>query len=471
MPLSIRHIATTLVVASALWPTAHALAQSATSATVLQSATDPTSISLDTARRAAVANTTAASSDWGQWQYMFGDLGGIRPFLSRHGIDLAGHWMSESAGNPIGGRKQDVKYTQHFDINVVADAEKLLGWKGGTFKLNILNRSGGDLSSHVVGNWQTIQQIYGAGQDNRLAEMSYTQMLDRKHWELKIGYMPVGNDFGREIYGCDFMNVSLCAHPMVLSYDSGWRNNPKGSWGFKVRHNFPKEIYFSTGVYQSDPHNGGHDNGFKLTMTGSGVVIPMEMGWEPNKALHMLPGHYRVGAYYDNSHLADAYYDRYDQPAGLTGRAFRQDKGHYGIYAMFDQQLTTFDGDPSRGVVVWGGMGYSNPQMSVAQYEFAAQGSIMLLGPFRSRPHDLLGIAWARLSANQMHQDYLRDVALTKDKAFIRANAENLVEVDYGFAVTPWLNLRPNLQYIMAPAGTHIYRDAFAIGLDTKITM
>ncbi|MBS1064341.1 carbohydrate porin [Gluconobacter wancherniae] len=443
------------------------IASSGIPAAALQATTDIPNLMADTVQR---ARAPESNRGWMHWNYMFGDLGGIRSYLARHGIDFSGHWMNESAGNPVGGRKQDAKSTEHWDINVVADLDKLMGVKGGTFKLNIMNREGGDLSSHVVGNWQTIQQIYGAGQDNRLAEMSYSQYLNDKRWWFAVGYMPVGNYFGREIYGCDFMNVSLCAHPMTLSYDSGWRNNPKASWGFFVRRNFPDAFYFQTGVSQSNPYNGNHDNGFNLSMTGSGVVIPMEFGWEPGKVLNMLPGHYRVGGYYDNSHIPSSYYNVSGLSAGTYGGPFELIKGHHGVYAMFDQMLVSFDHDPNRGVVIWGGMGYSNPDVSAATYEFAGQGSIMLLGPFRSRPHDLIGLAWARLSGNPMHQNYLEDVAHRKGSPFTRATAENLLELDYGVAVTPWLNLRPNIQYIFRPGGENVYHNALALGLDSKVT-
>ncbi|GLQ66600.1 carbohydrate porin [Gluconobacter kondonii] len=427
---------------------------------------DPVSLFAQTRQKASLPSS---GGGWMHWHYMFGDWGGVRKYLSNHGVDIGFYWMSEPAGNPVGGRKQDVKFTQHWDANMVVDMGRLLGWQGGTFKFHVINRSGGGLSDHVIGNWMTVQQIYGAGQDNRVAELSYTQLTAHKRLELKVGYSPIGNDFGREIYGCDFMNVALCAHPMTLSYDSGWRNNPKGQWGFKIRGNLPQTFYVSTGIYQSDQYNGRHDNGFKLTFTGTGVVVPFEAGWEPDKRIGMLPGHYRIGGYYDNSHLPDAYYNIYNQPAGIFGKGFRLDKGHYGFYGMFDQQLTKFDNDPNRGIVIWGGAGYSNPQMSVAVYQIAAQASVLFLGPFRSRPKDLIGLAWGYLEGNPRHQDYLQESALIHKTPFMRATHEQLVEIDYGAEITPWLNLRPNLQYIIHPSGMTKYNDAFVIGADTKM--
>jgi porin len=47
---------------------------------------------------------------------------------------------------------------------------------------------------------------------------------------------------------------------------------------------------------------------------------------------------------------------------------------------------------------------------------------------------------------------------------------ESVVEVDYGIAVTPWLQVRPNLQYVIRPRGTGQVQDAFVIGLFTRMT-
>jgi porin len=47
---------------------------------------------------------------------------------------------------------------------------------------------------------------------------------------------------------------------------------------------------------------------------------------------------------------------------------------------------------------------------------------------------------------------------------------ESVVKVDYGIAVTPWLQVRPNLQYLIRPAGTGTIRDAFVVGLFTRVT-
>jgi len=411
------------------------------------------------------------SGGWLKWNYMLGDLGGLRSYLARHGISLVGHYMSEPDGNVTGGRTQDAKYTQQVDVEIKVDTARAMGIKGGAIKVVLLNRSGATLSSSVIGNYLVTQQLAGAGNDNRLGEMSWTQLLDGKRWLLRFGYYPLGNYFGHEGYGCDLMNLAFCAHAMTLSYDSGWRNNPKGQWGLEVRRNLPEETYIQTGVFQVDPYNGGHDNGFKLTMSGSGVIFPVEVGWEPTKALHMLDGHYGVGGYFDTTRAADALDDRYNQPVAYSGKAFRVDNGRWGVYANFDQKLMKFGNDNKRGLILTGSMGYSDPSTKSAVYQNTATVTMLAFGPFASRPDDLISVGWGYLLPNQREQLYTAQVDAKKGQAYHKASDEQVFELDYGAAVTPWLNLRPNLQYVRHPYGLTATPNAFVIGADVKIVL
>ena len=45
-----------------------------------------------------------------------------------------------------------------------------------------------------------------------------------------------------------------------------------------------------------------------------------------------------------------------------------------------------------------------------------------------------------------------------------------MVEADYAIAVTPWLQVRPNVQFLIRPGGTGQIPDTLVIGLLTRIT-
>ena len=47
---------------------------------------------------------------------------------------------------------------------------------------------------------------------------------------------------------------------------------------------------------------------------------------------------------------------------------------------------------------------------------------------------------------------------------------ESIAEIDYNVQIAPWLSIRPNLQYVVRPAGTGRIPNAFVFGLYTGVT-
>lgn len=47
---------------------------------------------------------------------------------------------------------------------------------------------------------------------------------------------------------------------------------------------------------------------------------------------------------------------------------------------------------------------------------------------------------------------------------------EGIIEIDYGAQITPWLKLRPNLQYVIRPGGTGTIPNALVLGLYAQVT-
>ncbi|MOA33747.1 Porin B precursor [compost metagenome] len=74
---------------------------------------------------------------------------------------------------------------------------------------------------------------------------------------------------------------------------------------------------------------------------------------------------------------------------------------------------------------------------------------------------------------NPRSRDLLQDAALDAGQAFPAIDsAEQLIELSYGYQATAWLNLRPDVQYIIEPgafSGKAI-DDALVVGLQVKAT-
>jgi porin len=79
--------------------------------------------------------------------------------------------VSETAGNPLGGREQGGGNTGQFGMDIDMKSH-ILGWQDGTLHALITERAGTDLSKGKIGNLLTVQQIYGAVQTTRITQLS-----------------------------------------------------------------------------------------------------------------------------------------------------------------------------------------------------------------------------------------------------------------------------------------------------------
>ena len=69
-----------------------------------------------------------------------------------------------------------------------------------------------------------------------------------------------------------------------------------------------------------------------------------------------------------------------------------------------------------------------------------------LKGPLESRPDDVLGFAWTRAGMSRKWRDVQTVPADTKA-------SEDALEITWRFALTPYLAIQPNYQYIRHPGG------------------
>lgn len=93
-------------------------------------------------------------------------------------------------------------------------------------------------------------------------------------------------------------------------------------------------------------------------------------------------------------------------------------------------------------------------------------------GPFNSRPKDDIGIGIARIHVNDDVQDRVRlanQISGINDydnPGYLPVQStEYNSEIYYGFHVTNWLTVRPNLQYIKHPGGVDQVDDALVAGI------
>ena len=417
----------------------------------------------------AAAAPAQPATNWFDWKTMTGDWGGLRTQLKDEGIDINGHYVSEVAGNPVGGAEQGGAYAH--EIGLGADiSSSLLGYEGGTLHALITERAGSDLSKDKIGNILTVQEIYGDGQTVRITQFSYEQKLFGNVLDVEAGKINTENDFAAspKYFGsalwCNFQNNSICGTPIAAPINSnGYVAYPASSLGARVKVNLSPNVYVDAGAYEVNPTLFAPKNGFKFGTSGAqGVLNAVETGWTPD--FGGLAGNYRIGGYYDNStnRTAVGQVSRFipaNSPVlGLV--PFAERAGRNGMWALADQQIEA-DG-PKTGTVVFAALEYGDH--NTALITWYGEAGVVRQGTFAGRPADSVAVGFAIANLN--------DALLQFEKAHGTpgTSQEYMLEVNYGAAVAPWLNVRPGVQYVWHPSGEDERRNALVFALKTVAT-
>ena len=411
----------------------------------------------------------SADSKW-----MTGDWGGERTKLIEQGIDIKADYVGEVGANLHGGYNDDktARYSDQFGLGVALDLQKLWGWDNTQAKIQLTNRNGQNISNDRIGDpragtLSSSQEVYARGHMVRLTQLWIQhQFLDGK-LDVKAGYFGEGEDFNT--FPCEFQNLAFCGSQVGNWATNVWYNWPVSQAALRVKYNITPELYAQIGAYNQNPSQLEHGNGFKLSGSGTkGTVLPVELVWSPK--VNDLPGEYRVGYYKSTAPADDVRVD-----ITSTGQDYRVRDSKHGYWFVVQQQLTSHNGDPSRGLNIAANATFHDKATNIVDnYQ-----SLMFVykGPFDARPKDDIGIGAARIHVNDDVKKSAEQINASigatdyNDPLYspLRSTEYNY-ELNYGFHVTNWLTVRPNLQYITHPGGVDKVDNALVAGLKIQST-
>jgi porin len=196
------------------------------------------------------------------------------------------------------------------------------------------------------------------------------------------------------------------------------------------------------------------------------------MGYETTFANDDHPRRYDIGAVFDRTPYSFTTYDAATQQLGSTDAY-----GRTMLYAQAKQMVYRPDADSKRGLTLFGALVVGPDAHQPVDYDVTLGG--VYLGPFASRPSDSFGAA--------IDDTHYRNGFIDQFQAY-RANvlggaqrpASDLImtEIHYDFAVTSWIDVMPNFQYIVNPDGLggQAYPkanlpDAFVVGLKFNVVL
>jgi porin len=388
-------------------------------------------------------------------QYLLGDLG--RTSLKAQGIDVWATLVDEAVGNLSGGSRTGGANAGQLGFGVTIDGDKQFGIPGSTVTAKMVQRWGINLNSNDnIPALQLTDEVFGRGNILRLVDLAWDQKLAGGWLELKGGRLAVGTDFFFQ--KCDFVNLTFCGGQPGNIQGSYIYNWPVSQMAGIVKFNLPHDLQLQVGFYDANPNYlslkddpalfptfaRSYNKPITVGNPGAGTLIPVELNWKSN--FGGLSGLWKIGGWYDN-----------DDAASITNGKVQT--GQHGAYVSIWQQLRSPGGykdaaDPDHGLFTFFNASVADDRTAVQDYQIA-WGLQQVGGFFASRPDDSIALAVGTTHVNSKCISGLCGNVSA-------GNNEIPIEAWYGLQVTPWLNLKFDLQYVIDPGG-------FSDGVDPAI--
>jgi porin len=402
--------------------------------------------------------------------YLLGNMGGIRPLLSRYGASFALQETSEVLGNVTGGAKRGFDYDGLTQMVLQVDTQRAFGWYGGTLNASALQIHGSNLSAN---NLLTLQTASGIESDRstRLWELWYQQKFDQVgRLDVKIGQQSLDQEFMVSQNALMFVNT-MFGWPMVPSADmpGGGPAYPLSALGIRMRaHPTMSPWTFLAGVFNGSPtaNNTGdpqkqNASGTSFPLNGGALAIAEVQYAYPSLGAMVYPNEkeplarvYRLGVWYDSERFADQATDNTGlslaNPSG-TGIP-RKHSGNFAIYAVADQMLWQQSTEPDRTINFFARV-MGTPLTDRNVIDFSLNAGFTFHEPFLQRDDDTLGIGvgYAHVSHDAAALD--RDTNFFNQSAYPVRSGEVFLEATYQYQLTPWCQLQPDFQYVFNPGG------------------
>ncbi|HEX4083364.1 MAG TPA: carbohydrate porin [Chthoniobacteraceae bacterium] len=402
--------------------------------------------------------------------YLLGDMGGLRPFLSRFGLSLSITETSEVLGNVTGGTRRGADYDGLTQAVLQLDTERAFDLHGGTFNVSALQIHGRNLSADNLDSLQTASGIE-ADRATRLWELWYQQKFLNDRFDIKIGQQSLDQEFMVSDNALLFVNT-MFGWPMVPSADlpAGGPAYPLSALGIRGRVKPTDSLTLLAGVFNGTPVSGDYDDPQQANASGASfplhggtlAIAELQFVYPANGAMvyqgggQPLSGVYKLGFWYDSEDFDDQEYDgnglSLANPAS-SGNP-REHHGDYSIYAVIDQTIWNDPDDPDadRDINFFTRV-MGTPQSDRNLIDFSANAGFTFHEPIPGRSDDTLGLGMGYAHVSNRASDLDKDTGDYSQSGYPVRSGETFVELTYQYQLTPWCQLQPDFQYIFNPGG------------------
>lgn len=363
-----------------------------------------------------------------------------------------------------GGIDRGVVYRGLAEAAIEADLAAAFGAPAGTtLRISGLYPHGGDIGGGRLGDLQGASNI-DAYNHPLLCDLWISATIAPLHLEIRLGRQFADGDFAITGTGAVFHHSSF-GWPAFISGNTLNTGPafPRTALGIYLQADATSRLHLRAGVYDGDTFDSAtgdpaaHPDGlhFELSRSQGAFAIAeaaLDLGFD--SAAGRLPGAVKLGAW---GHTAD-FADRFDPSHSHSG--------NHGLYVVAEQMLWRAPGQPAdtenpRGLTAFARTGFSPSDRNL--FSQTADAGLGYTGLFPNRAADTcaLGLAWARISG-----DEIRARRAAGDPTL--PDYELVVEAVYDIAASRRWHVSPDVQWIRHPGGSSSLDDAVLVSLRTR---
>ncbi len=401
-----------------------------------------------------VAYSSQPTSIWSR-SHLFGDWGGVRPWLARQGVDISAVEQPVPSDVLSGGARQGKAFAGLLTLSARIHLGRYVDVPGLSAYISAWVPQGHGPTAYYVHSLSGLS--YEEAPDGaRLADAYLTWHAPHDTVHVKIGKFGIDENFDQNPAANVLVNSNFTYRNIMANNLPG--GGPAYSYegpGIMVAVQTTRDLRLRGGLFSGDPLGQPLEGPPPQVRDSNGLIFPLNTGalviGEADYTYRVAglgPGTFLVGALYDTLSRPDLFYNEAGESLAFGGLP-RQDRGDYVLYAGDTQ--TVWRGAARRRLRMFTRIAYAPPDRNLISFD--AQAGIVLNGVFRDRPDDALAfaISYDRISSQSINLIQDQNV-LNRSNAPL-PSAETDFELDYTAYITPWLTMTPDLQYILHPGG------------------
>ncbi|MEO9144643.1 MAG: carbohydrate porin [Ginsengibacter sp.] len=360
--------------------------------------------------------------------------------LKDNGIDFGVAESLEGYYNFMGGKRTGSAVASTFDANISLDLNQLIHLPGGKLYADFEAHSFQNPTDLLVGDLQVFDKNT-ANPFSQIFELWYEQKFFRNTLRLKVGKIDANAEFSLIDNGLDFITSSAHVTPTLFVFPTF----PDPMPGINLFFTPGKLFYTSFAIFDANQSNhfldfSGKPGSVQPTLNGKLWVGETGLTWN-HLSGHGDDGNLRLGIW---KHTGQ--FTRTDDSSPIQGAD--------GLYIVFNQTIWKpgSDKDANRGLRMFLEYAHSNEGVAPIYQHFG--GGLLWTGIKANRPDDEIG------ASSQYGQ--------ISPQPGLLWNYELAIESFYKISLASWINVQPDIQYIVHPGGE--YANALIGTLQLNVT-